>query len=127
MDFIKSNPHPKGKKIGDCVIRAIAYGEGKKWLDVYQALCGLGAILYDMPNSKPVYESYLITNGWIKNKMPKNLYDGRRIKLKDFIETNPNLNFIASITRHIVYVESGKLIDTWNCGNKCVGNYYTKN
>ena len=124
MEFIKSNPHPTGKKIGDCVVRAIAIAEAKKWTDVYKELCDIGLEIYDMPNSKPVYESYLERHGWKKQKMPKDI-NGKRLKLRDFADKTKGL-FIANVVSHVATVENSTLLDTWNCGHKCIGNYYKK-
>lgn len=125
MKFIKSNPHPKGKEIGDCVVRAFAIADNKKWIDVYKELCEIGIELCDMPNSKPVYEKYLVRNNWGKNKMPKDK-NGKRIKLSKFSDENPNKLFIANVVGHVTVIENNTLLDTWDCGGKCIGNYFTK-
>ena len=125
MNFIKTNPHPTGKKIGDCVVRAIAVAEAKKWTDVYKSLCDIGMELHNMPNSKDVYQKYLLDNGWIKQKMPKHP-NGKRMKLSEFADQNTKKLFIAGVVGHLTVVENGILLDTWDCGRKCIGNYYTK-
>lgn len=125
MNFIKSNPHPTGKKIGDCVVRAISIAERKKWIDVYKDLCDIGGSIYDMPNSKATYEKYLTMNGWVKKKMPKHP-SGKRMKLSDFAELMKGKLFIASVVKHLTVVEDNTLLDTWDCGCKCVGNYFIK-
>jgi len=125
MRFIKSNPHPKGKKIGDCVIRAIAIAEAKRWIDVYKELCEIGANVYNLPNSKDVYEIYLLKNGWTKQRMPRHAND-KRMKLSEFADKNPNKLFIASVVKHLTVVDCGRLLDIWDCGSKCIGNYFTK-
>ncbi len=124
MEYLKTNPHPKGKKIGDCVVRAIAVAEARKWSDVYKELCDIGAEIYNMPNSKEVYGTLLERNGWKKQKMPKDS-NGRRIKLRDFARDKKGL-FIAHVVSHLTVVENGTILDTWNCGHKCVGNYFTR-
>lgn len=124
MAFIKSNPHPKGKKIGDCVVRAIAIATNKKWIEVYNELCRIGSEHLDMPNSRAVYETYLLENGWSKQKMPRDP-NGKRIKLKDFIQGRSGI-LIASVVKHLTAVEDETILDTWDCGNKCIGNYYIK-
>lgn len=126
MKFIKSNPHPTGKKIGDCVIRAISIAENKKWIDIYKNLCDIGAELQDMPNSKTVYEAYLLRNGWSKQKMPRHI-SGRRMKLREFADIRGRLTFIANVVKHLTVVEDNTLLDTWDCGDKCIGNYFIKN
>ncbi len=124
MRFLKSNPHPKGKKIGDCVVRSIAIAQNKKWIDVYRELCEIGFELSDMPNSKSVYEEYLKRNGWTKMPMPKD--NGKRIKLQDWADAMDDKLFIANVVKHLTVVENGVLLDTWNCGHKCIGNYFIK-
>ncbi len=123
MNFIKTNPHPAGKKTGDCVVRALAIAEDKRWLDVYDALCKLGRKLHEMPNSRKTYEAYLVKRGWVKQKMPKHP-NGKRYKLRELADENPRGVVIASVVHHLAAIKDGNLMDTWNCGNKCVGNYF---
>ena len=125
MKFIKSNPHPTGKKIGDCVIRSIAIAENKKWDDIYQALCKVGFEVKDLPNTRAVYEKYLISNGWKKQPMPRHP-SGKRMKLSEFADTKSKGLFIASVVKHLTVIENNILLDTWDCGHKCVGNYFTR-
>lgn len=126
MRFTKTNPHPTGKKIGDCVIRAIVLAEKRDWVEVYDRLVAIGRELHDMPNSKNVYEKYLLDRGWKKEKMPRYL-TGKRYKLKELADIHDNETIIVSIAKHIATVINGELVDTWDCSNKCVGNYFTKN
>ena len=79
MNFIKTNPHPEGRKTGDCVVRALTIADNKNWIDVYKELCDLGGSIYEMPSGKKTYEKYLLLNGWKKQKMPKHP-NGRRYK-----------------------------------------------
>ena len=125
MQFIKSNPHPAGKKTGDCVVRALAYAEARKWIEVYDELYQIGRTIFEMPNDKSVYEKYLISHGWRKCKMPKH-ENGKRYKLSELADERPHGTFVASINKHLAVVEDGKLLDTWDCGRKCVGNYFTR-
>ncbi len=118
------NQNPKGKKVSDCVVRAISYAMGKSWYEVYDDLSILGRKMGDMPNNKPVFSKYLENSGWIKNKMPRH-DDNTRYTLYDFAKENNKGIFIVLIAHHLTVVENGQIIDTWNC-NKCVGNYWTK-
>ncbi len=127
MSFTKLNLNPKEKKTSDCVVRAIACGTGQSWEKVYQDLCRIGLEEYEMPNSKTVWQKYLNELGWKKQPMPKikfgNTY--RRVRLEAFAKDIIK-NSIVSVASHLTCVEDGSIIDTWNCGHKSVGNYWTK-
>ncbi len=125
MNFIKTNPNPEGKKTGDCVVRALALAEDRRWLDVYDALCKIGRVLHDMPNNKKVYEEYLLQKGWTKQRMPRHP-NGKRYKLRELADEKNQEVFVANVVSHVATVKRGNLLDTWDCGSKCVGNYYTK-
>ena len=125
MEFIKTNPHPAGKKTGDCVVRALAIAEDKKWIDVYDTLCKVGRKLYEIPNSRKVYENYLILGGWTKQRMPKHP-TGKRYTLRELADEKKESTIVVSVARHLATVKNGNLLDTWDCSRKCVGNYFTK-
>ncbi len=125
MEFIKTNPHPRGKKTGDCVVRALACAESKRWLDVYDDLYKLGREMLDMPNMKKVYEEYLKRHGWVKHKMPKH-WNGKRYTVAELADENPNKEMIVSVAKHLTFVSYMELLDTWDCSKKSVGNYYIK-
>lgn len=125
MKFIKSNPHPNGKKIGDCVVRAISIAETKKWIDVYDDLYKIGRELFVLPNDKHSYEKYLIDNGWIKQRMPK-YPSGKRYRLKELADENIEGIMIVSLNKHLATIVDGNLYDTWDCSHKAVGNYFIK-
>lgn len=124
MKFIKTNPHPEGKKTGDCVVRALAIAEGKNWLDVYDALCQIGRRIYDMPNGKRTYETYLQEHGYTKQRMPKHA-NGRRYTLKQLADERGG-TIVVSVARHLATIRDSELLDTWDCSHKCVGNYFTR-
>lgn len=140
MEFIKNNLNPSGKKVGDCVIRAIQYATNQTWPEVYQGLCAIGLELKDIPNSPKVYQKYLEDRGWKKNPMPKIPATGlkwssgvrseyatyHRLQLSQFVDENPKLLAIVSLANHLTVIDNGKLIDIWNCGRKSVGNYWTR-
>ena len=37
--FIRCNPNPLGKQLGDCVVRAIAIATSQGWRQTYDELC----------------------------------------------------------------------------------------
>lgn len=126
MEFIKVNPHPKNRKVGDCVLRAIVSIDGRKWLDVYDDLCAIGREELELPNAKTTYEKYLETHGYTKFKMPKHS-NGKRYTVRQFAEENNKGSFYVTVANHCCAVVDGNLYDLWNCGAKSVCNYYKKN
>lgn len=130
MKFEKTNPNPK-KLTGDCVIRAISLALGQDWETTYKDLCELGYNNYLMPNDKKNFAEYLKSKNCTKMAMPKKP-NGRKYKVSEFAdkfttddETFKNNNgYIVQICNHLTYIKQGTLYDTWNCGNKCVLNYW---
>jgi hypothetical protein len=125
MNFININLNPSGRKSCDCVVRAIVRASGKSWLETYNRLCQLGMLEHAMPNEKRVYEKHLEQIGFKKNKMPR-FPDNTRFTVAEFAYSNPKGVFIISVAKHLTCVVDGVLYDTWNCGGKSVGNFYSK-
>lgn len=120
------NANPKNKvSAGDCVIRAIAFASGLGWNTVYTDLCEIGMKMKMMPNDKVVFHRYLEEIGFVKMKTPKNA-SGCRYTAEQFASRNPNMLAILSLANHLTVIKDGRVVDTWDCGFKCVGNYWVK-
>jgi hypothetical protein len=136
MKFEKLNLNPKGVKACDCVIRSIAFATNQSWDTVYLALSEIGLKMKRVPNEKKVYEKYLEQLGWVKHKQPRD-YNNHKITVENFLsgfELMNNLKdgerMIMSMPSHLSACEwlgyEMKLVDTWNCSQKNIGNYWTK-
>ena len=125
MNFIKTNPHPEGKKTGDCVVRALAIADNKKWIEVYDALCYTGRTIFEMPSGRKTYHQYLLENGWSKQPMPKH-QNGKRYTLSQFADENPKGVYVISLANHLATIVNGNLHDIWDCSEKCLRNYWVK-
>lgn len=125
MEFIKYNNNPKQKRTNDCVIRALSLGLNKSWEDVYKDLTNLGIKKGLMPNDRNNWKQYLKDFGYKMEKMPKKL-NGKRYTVEEFINelAYNEQTYIIKIANHLTVVKDKKLYDTWNCKNKCVGNYW---
>ena len=125
MEFIKYNNNPKQKRTNDCVIRALSLGLNKSWEDVYKDLTNLGIKKGLMPNDRNNWKQYLKDFGYKMEKMPKKL-NGKRYTVEEFINelAYNKQTYIIKIANHLTVVKDKKLYDTWNCKNKCVGNYW---
>lgn len=124
MEFKKLNLNPKGKKTGDCVIRALAYALDKPWTEVYKDLVEIGLKYAIMPNNKDCYTKYLEKLGYKKQKMPKK-YNNKRYTIREFAdELSVNHKYIISVANHLTVLDYNTLVDTWDCSRKCMGNYW---
>lgn len=126
MEFKIYNANPKGWiHEGDCVVRSLSKAMDCQWTEVYQELYRIGLKKCRMLNSKPVYEQLLIEKGWIKHKMPRHA-NNKRYTVEELINERSKGTLIISMANHLTTAIDGTLYDTWNCGRKSVGNYYTK-
>ena len=74
---------------------------------------------------KKYWKQYLKDFGYKMEKMPKKL-NGKRYTVEEFINelAYNKQTYIIKIANHLTVVKDKKLYDTWNCKNKCVGNYW---
>ena len=70
MAYVFYNPNPSGKRVGDCVIRAIAKLTDRTWEEAYVAVTAQGFTAHDMPSSNAVWGEYLRSIGYVRNIFP---------------------------------------------------------
>ena len=128
--WIKKNLNPLGKNTGDCVVRAIAYATGKTWDEVYQDLCDMGYQRAEMPSINSNWWAYLKDHGYKRNIIPDSC--PYCYTVSDFCMEHPAGRYILFIPHsdregvgHVVAVDNGNYIDTWDSGN-CVPLVYWK-
>lgn len=124
MEYQKFNANPKGLKSADCVIRAISKATGDSWEETYKGLFELSMKMKRVFNEKQVYEKYLEQKGWVKQKMPRHS-DNTRFTVGELVDDYVYGPMIISVAHHLTFAEDRVLYDTWNCGRKSVGNYWT--
>jgi len=61
---------------------------------------------------------------WLK-RMPR-FSDNTRYTVAEFADTHNHGTFVISVANHLTCIVDGTLYDTWNCGHKSVGNYWSK-
>lgn len=122
FNYYNCNPHHK--HTNDCVIRAISAGTGDSWEEVLEQLTEYMVKTGDMINTPELYGKYLADIGWIKQKQPIKP-DGKKIRIKEFVQTFKGCAIVHAGRGHISYVAEGKLWDIWNCEDEVVGNYWT--
>ena len=121
--WIRLNVNPRKKRVGDCVIRAIAIATGQTWHEVYTALYRVGFREADMMESNEVWGKYLYRLGFepfiLSDACPK------CTTVREFAKYFPVGTYIVGTGNHAVTVIDGDWIDTWNSGS-CVPAYFFK-
>ena len=128
-----------GKKIGDCVTRAVAIATGLPYLAVYDALsegtrserltkgtCRRYTAGHGVYTSRVWFKRFMTSLGWVWTPT-MGIGTGCKVHLRD--GELPLGRLIVSVSRHYVAVIDGVLHDTYDCsrnGKRCVYGYWSK-
>ena len=119
------NANPKNRITGDCAFRAISTALNQDYnqtvMEMAEVMCKTGYAL----NDKKGEEAYLKTKGWIKHSQPKHA-DGTKYTGAEFCKEFEGTCVAHIGGHHIVCIKDGKVLDTWNSTDGCIGNYWTK-
>lgn len=122
----------KKNMIGDCVVRALAIGLEQSYRQTLEELCSLAIEKGGVPSDSSVYEPYLESKGWIKNKPPKRrqpnsvCYRNPRGVYRKVQLRNLHLDRAIILTSgHLTAMIDGVVMDSWNCSRSCANSYYT--
>lgn len=118
------NPNPKGKRVIDCTIRAIAKATNQSWDDVYIQLFLKGFDMKDMMVSNAVWSAYLLDKGFSRNVIPDTCPDCYTVR--DFAWDNPRGSFVLGTGSHAICVENGDYYDSWDSGDEIPIYYFRK-
>ena len=114
--WIRCNPNPLGKNVGDCVIRALAVATDQSWRDTYRDLCRTGEILADLPNSNAVWGTYLRRRGAKQFLLPESCPEC--ITVRAFCERYPAGVYVIGTGDHAIAVIDGDWYDSFDSGNE---------
>jgi hypothetical protein len=123
MAYKQINLNPEQKRVGDCTVRAIAAATHQSWAAVYAALVLAGFELHDMPSANYVWGSYLRRCGWNRSAIPNSCPDCYTVA--QFAKDHSDGTYILAMATHVVCVENGDWLDTWDSGDE-VPLYYWK-
>ena len=124
MSYVYFNPNPSGKRVGDCVIRAISKLTRQSWEDTYLSIAMQGYEMFDMPSSNNVWASYLRRLGYRRFAISDTCPDCYTIK--DFCYDNPAGKFLLATGSHVVTIIDGDYYDAWDSGNEIPIFVWTK-
>ena len=122
-NFVFDNPHPQGKRVGDCVKRAcciaseINYHDIAIMLNRFRKISG-GSKFNSNENWRQFIEQILLGE---KNKgdMQHEFY-GRRYKVWEWAKYWDTEKSILRCSKHLVATKKGNYYDTWDSGEKGV-------
>lgn len=110
--WIKYNPNPTGRNVGDCAVRAIAVALNIDWEDAYAMIVENGYAMGDMPSADSVWGAVLRQNGFYRKAIPNTCPDC--YTAEDFCRDNPHGIFVLAFGGHVATVVNGDLYDSWN-------------
>lgn len=126
MSWQYFNENPAGRRsVGDCTVRALSKALGQSWEETYVGLCLEGFKRGDLPNADAVWGPYLKERGFSRYFIPDDSPDGYTVE--QFAEDHPRGTFILSMPgRHVVTVEDGVFLDSWDSGGEVPQYYWAK-
>lgn len=124
IKYESKNVNPKGKKTGDCVVRALSLALGRDYLDVYKELFEISVQTGYIVNDKHVEEKFMARHGFVKHKQPKKS-TGKKYLVGEIDKLCKDKVIVISCAHHLTVVLGGVLTDCWDCRGKCISNYYT--
>lgn len=110
--WIRYNPNPTGRSVGDCAVRAVAKALNIDWESAYDLIAANGFAMGDMPSSDSVWGAVLRQNGFYRKAIPNTCPDC--YTAEDFARDNPNGIFVLGFGGHVVTIEDGVIYDNWD-------------
>lgn len=114
--FVRYNPNPVHKHVGDCAVRAISKALGQDWETTYVGIALEGFLLCDLPSANHVWGAYLKRRGFTRNVIPDSCPECYTVA--DFAADHPHGTYILAISGHVVCVCYGDWYDTWDSGEE---------
>lgn len=113
--WVKYNPNPTGRLVGDCSIRAVAKALDVDWDTAFDLVSHNAKLMGDMPSSDSVWGAVLRQHGFNRVAVPNTCPDCYTVE--DFCRDNPYGVFVIGFGGHVATVIDGDLYDSWNSSN----------
>jgi len=117
MMWIKTNPNPCGRYVGDCSVRAVAVALDVSWEEAFDLLADSAYKMCDMPSSNSVIGALLRMYGFRMSAIPK------PCTVAEFARENPRGIYVLFKTGemgHVLTVIDGNIYDAWDSSNELV-------
>lgn len=121
MMWVKFQPNPCGRNVGDCAVRAIAAALNVDWETAFELIAANGYKMGDMPSSDSVWGSVLRQNGFYRSAIPNTCPDC--YTAEDFMIDHPRGTYVLGFGGHVATVKNGQLYDSWDSSQE-IPQYY---
>lgn len=122
--WIKYNPNPAGRNVGDCSVRAISKALDIDWETAYNLIADAGYNMADMPSSDSVWGAVLRQNGFYRTAIPN--YCPDCYTANNFCKDHPNGTYVLGFGGHVATVKDGLLYDSWDSSREIPQFYWYK-
>lgn len=124
--FTYYNANPGGRKVGDCVVRALSLTPNCDWLSVYRDLCTYGEKFFCTPSCDEAWDAWLRDHGYKRYKMPRHsdrtLWTVGAFAKSDLIKDDDIV--VVSVCHHLTVIKNRKVHDIWDCSGYTIRRYY---
>lgn len=124
MSYIYYNANPDGKKVRDCVFRALATVFHTTWDAIAVDLSMMQIRHHDLQNADVVWGEYLYLNGFRRGVLPSPCPNC--VTIKEFCKLFPVGTFVVATGYHVVAVIDGNYYDTEDTGDEVLLYYWEK-
>lgn len=124
MTWIRYNPNPAGRTVGDCAVRALTVALDVDWEEAYELIVRAGFAMADMPSSDGVINAVLRAEGFVRETVPNTCPDCYTVE--DFALDHPVGVYVVKTNGHVVGISDGIAYDSWNSGKEIVIYYWYK-
>ena len=122
--WLRFNPNPAGRNVGDCAVRAIAAALGVDWERAFAMIAEAAYLMGDMPSSNSVWGAVLRQHGFYRYSIPNTCPDC--YTAEDFCRDHPRGVYVLGFGNHVATVRDGTILDSWDSSREIPQYYWTK-
>lgn len=113
------NPNPQHRSVGDCAVRACTVAAKMSWDETYMALTLEGFGCCDLISANHVWGKFLRKHGYTRDLIDDCTVD-------EFAAAHPKGTFVLALSGHVVAVQDGSYLDSWDSGAEVPIYYWHK-
>lgn len=119
--WIKYQPNPCGRSVGDCSVRAISAALGVDWEKAYDILATAGYQMCDMPSANATIAAVLRQHGFRKGSISSSYPPN--YTAAEFADEHQHGTYVLFFGNHVATILSGDLMDAWD-SSKEIPQYF---